>query len=126
MVIEHIIRLELFMFLVINSRLGEYGLTSLVVSLGIVLSLYHCYLSKENKMSLSLEKLCEVINQNFSEPYLSKDGVSAEIIDDNGIKVLSINIGRRDVQIDAHGEVVSCGTFLGMPNNTLVYNEDSK
>jgi hypothetical protein len=77
-------------------------------------------------MSLSLEKLCEVINQNFGEPYLSKDGVSAEIIDDDGIKVLSINIGRRDVQIDAHGEVVSCGTFLGMPNNTLVYNEDSK
>ena len=77
-------------------------------------------------MSLSLEKLCEVINENFGEPYLAKDGVSAEIIDDNGIKVLSINIGRRDVQIDEQGEVVGCGTFLGMPDNTLVYIEDNK
>ena len=77
-------------------------------------------------MSLSLEKLCRVINENFSEPYLAKDGVLAEIIDDDGTKVLSINIGRRDVQIDEQGEVVGCGTFLGMPNNTLVYIEDNK
>lgn len=76
-------------------------------------------------MSISLEKLCEIINENFNEPYLVKDGVSAEVVNDDGTKILSINIGRRDVQIDENGEVVSCGTFLGIAGDTLIFNEEA-
>ena len=76
-------------------------------------------------MSISLEKLCEVINEHFGEPFLIKDGVSAEVdIDADGTKTLSINIGRRDVQIDENGEIVGCGTFIAMPNNTLTFNPE--
>jgi hypothetical protein len=72
-------------------------------------------------VSITLEKLCEIINEQFGEPFLVKDGVSAEMQDDG---TLSINIGRRDIQIDQNGEVVSCGTFLGMTNDTLLFNEE--
>jgi hypothetical protein len=72
-------------------------------------------------MSITLEQLCEIINEHFGEPFLVKDGVSAEMQDDG---TLSINIGRRDIQIDQNGEVVACGTFLGMTNDTLSFNEE--
>jgi hypothetical protein len=75
-------------------------------------------------MSLTIEKLCEIINTEFGSPFLVKDGVSAEIlINDDGTKELSINIGRRDVQIDENGEVLGSGTFMGMEGDTLVFSE---
>lgn len=74
---------------------------------------------------ITLEKLCEIINENFGEPFLVKDGVSAEIYEtDDGEKELSINIGRRDVQINEQGEVVGCGTFMGVPDNVLSFDLD--
>ena len=75
-------------------------------------------------MALTIEKLCEIINTEFGDPYLVKDGVSAEIlINDDGSKELSINIGRRDVQIDENGEVLGAGTFMGMAGDTLVFSD---
>jgi hypothetical protein len=74
---------------------------------------------------LTLEKLCEIINSNFGEPYLISGGVTAEIIEDEeDVQLLSINIGRRDIQINTQGEIVGSGTFLSMANNTLELNEE--
>lgn len=65
-------------------------------------------------MSLTLEKLCEVLNQNFGEPFLEEGMVSADIWEDEetGEKSLAIQIGRRDVQIDSDGQVIGAGTML--------------
>jgi hypothetical protein len=73
---------------------------------------------------ISLEKLCEIINTNFGEPFLVKDGVSAEISEYEGKKELTIAIGRRDIQIDENGELVGSGTFVGMADDTLSFNEE--
>jgi len=76
-------------------------------------------------MALSIEKLCEVLNSEFGSPFLVDGGVVAEILEnEDGSKELSINIGRRDVQIDADGEVTSSGTFIAMADNTLIFNEE--
>ena len=75
-------------------------------------------------MSLTIEKLCEIINTEFGAPFLIEDGVSAEILlNDDGTTELSINIGRRDVQIDEKGEVLGAGTFTGMAGDTLVFSD---
>lgn len=75
-------------------------------------------------MSLTIEKLCEIINTEFGAPFLIKDGVSAEIlVNDDSTKELSINIGRRDVQIDEDGNVLGAGTFMGMAGDTLVFSD---
>ena len=75
-------------------------------------------------MSLTIEKLCKIINTEFGAPFLIEDGVSAEILlNDDGTKELSINIGRRDVQIDENGEVLGAGTFMGMAGDTLVFSD---
>ena len=74
---------------------------------------------------LTLEKFCEILNENFGEPHLVNGGVTAEIfVNDDGTKELSINIGRRDVQIDEQGFITGSGTFLGMSNDTLFLNEE--
>jgi hypothetical protein len=72
---------------------------------------------------LSLQKLCDIINEHFGEPFLVAGGVSAELVDNDGVEELSINIGRRDLTIDTNGEVVGCGTFLSMPPDTLVFDD---
>jgi len=72
---------------------------------------------------LTLEALCEVINTQFGEPFLVRDGVMAEIITEDDETLLSICIGRRDIQINAAGEVVSGGTLLGMSDDTLLTPE---
>lgn len=59
-----------------------------------------------------LKKLCDIINQNFGSPFLPKNMVSAEIIDEDGEELLSINIDRRDVQINGKLEAVSSGTYM--------------
>lgn len=74
---------------------------------------------------ITLEKLCEIINENFGEPFLVKDGVSAEIYEtDHGVKELSINIGRRDIQINEQGEVLNAGTLMDVPGDVLSFDLD--
>jgi hypothetical protein len=72
---------------------------------------------------ISLEKLCDLLNEHFGDPFLVAGGVTAEIVNNDGVEELSISIGRRDVTIDANGEVVGCGTFLSMPPDTLIVND---
>jgi len=72
---------------------------------------------------LTLETLCKVINTQFGEPFLVRDGVMAEIVTEADETLLSICIGRRDIQINAAGEVVSSGTLVGMSNDTLLTPE---
>ena len=62
---------------------------------------------------ITLEKLKEILDEQFGEPFLPKDIVIAEIIKFDEKKELSITIGRRDIQIDEYGNVNSSGTFLG-------------
>jgi len=75
---------------------------------------------------LTLEKLAEIINENFGEPFLVKDGVFAEVIDedDEAEPSLCLTIGRRDIQINSEGEVLGSGTCVSMPPNTLELNND--
>ena len=72
---------------------------------------------------ISLEKLCDLLNEHFGDPFLVAGGVTAKIVNNDGVEELSISIGRRDVTIDANGEVVGCGTFLSMPPDTLIVND---
>jgi hypothetical protein len=74
--------------------------------------------------TITLEKLCEVLNTHFGEPYLAAGGVTAELVDNEGQQELSITIGRRDVTIGANGELVGSGTFVMMPDNILVAEEE--
>lgn len=70
---------------------------------------------------LTLEKLCEMINENFGEPFLVKGGVSAEVFtDEDGTKSMTLQIGRRDVEIDENGEVLGCGTLVVVDPSSLV------
>lgn len=74
--------------------------------------------------SISLQRLYEILTENFSEPFLVEDGVRAEILSgEDRDSVLSITIGRRDIQIDQSGEVVSSGTFSMAPKNILNFFE---
>lgn len=75
-------------------------------------------------MAIELERLAEILNNHFGEPFLAKDGVRAEYREHEGQKELMISIGRRDIQINETGEVVSTGTFVLMPNDLLVWDQD--
>ena len=75
-------------------------------------------------MAVELERIAEILNNHFGEPFLAKDGVRAEIREHEGQKELMIGIGRRDIQINDSGEVVSTGTFVLMPDDVLVWNDD--
>jgi len=61
---------------------------------------------------LTLERLKEIIDQNFGEPFLKEGMVTADFTYGEG-KTLAITIGRRDVEINEDGEVVGSGTMLG-------------
>lgn len=63
-------------------------------------------------MQLTLERLAKILTQNFSPPFLPEGTVNVKFHRQDGEKVLSINIGARDIQINAVGEVVSSGTML--------------
>ena len=70
--------------------------------------------------NLTLEKLCEIINWHFGEPFLVKDGVCAELIEDEDEgTLLAITIGRRNISIDRDGEIIDTGTFMGVPDDSL-------
>ena len=74
--------------------------------------------------TITLEKLCTVLNEHFGEPFLAAGGVSAELVDNDGEQELSITIGRRDITIGADGEVLDTGTFVSMPDDVLVWEEE--
>lgn len=59
-----------------------------------------------------MEFIAEQINKNFGEPFLKKDSVIVEVIEENGKNLLSFNIGRRDAQFDEKFSCISSGTFL--------------
>jgi len=67
----------------------------------------------QEKLMLTLERLKEIIDQNFGTPFLEEGLVTASLDNEDGEKTLSITIGRRDVQINEAGEVVGSGTMLG-------------
>ena len=73
---------------------------------------------------INLELLAKILNDNFGEPFLVKDGVTAEISGEGDDKILTISIGRRDVGFTSIGEVVNTGTYTGMGPDTLVGSED--
>jgi len=69
----------------------------------------------EEKTMFTLERLKEIIDQNFGPPFLEEGLVVAKFVDDdNGAKekTLQINIGRRDIWINEAGEVTASGTTL--------------
>lgn len=64
--------------------------------------------------SLTLEQISDIINTNFSTPFLEKDLVSSELEEDETEgTLLNINIDRRDISINRSGEVVNSGTMFG-------------
>ena len=77
-------------------------------------------------MAIELDRLAEILNNQFGEPFLAKDGVRAEYREFEGQKELMISIGRRDIQINDAGEVVSCGTFVIMPDDVLVWDDPTE
>ena len=65
---------------------------------------------------LSIERLNEILNHHFGEPFLSSGTVKSELMTwgpvPEGKPMISITIGRRDVQIGEDGEVYAAGTSL--------------
>ena len=62
---------------------------------------------------LSLTKLKKIIDHHFGPPFLPKRQVGARWVrTKNRTQVLEIKIGRRDVWLDANGELVGAGTAL--------------
>lgn len=76
-----------------------------------------------NEGILTLERLCQIINEGFGEPFLVSGGVVAEIHSEGEDKWLTLSIGRRDVSFTNEGDIWSTGTFMSMSNNTLLKDD---
>ena len=61
---------------------------------------------------LTLGKLAEVLNKHFCPPFVEKGFVNAALSPDG--ELLSIIIGRRDIEIDRNGDVVGAGTKIAV------------
>jgi hypothetical protein len=61
---------------------------------------------------LTLKMLQEIIDSHFGEPFLPSGMVRTKLSGDGDDQRLSIYIGRRDVEIDANGELLGSGTTL--------------
>ena len=61
---------------------------------------------------ITLERIKEILDQHFSEPFLPEGHVRAHFVTSPGEKTLQVNIGRRDVWITEDGEVTAAGTCL--------------
>jgi len=61
------------------------------------------------RKGLTLEKLAVVLNKHFDQPFIEEGLVKATL---NG-ELLTIKIGRRDIEIDRNGDVVGAGTKVG-------------
>lgn len=65
-------------------------------------------ISRVEVKGLSFEKMAEIINTNFCDPYLEEGMVKAQMLEDG---VLYLAIGRRDVRIYPDGTTEG-GTLL--------------
>ena len=61
---------------------------------------------------ISLERLAEIINTHFCEPFLPAGHARARLREDGS---MDLYIGRRDVHIGTDGEVRGAGTGLCSP-----------
>lgn len=69
-------------------------------------------------MQLSQEKmknLAEAFNREFGEPFMSAEYVVATQAEKDGVDTIRIKIGRREIEIDNEGNVVSAGRALSYP-----------
>jgi hypothetical protein len=65
---------------------------------------------------MTLEQLKDLLDQNFSEPFLPAGLVRTEMRDrPDGPKSLSVWIGRRDVDFTEDGRVIGAGTCTSEP-----------
>jgi hypothetical protein len=72
---------------------------------------------------MKLEKLVEILNKEFSEPFLPKGMVKAELAKDG---TMFLDIGRRDIHINDKGTVLGAGTRLDEPNTRIFIPERVK
>lgn len=63
-------------------------------------------------MGITLERLKEILDTNFSTPFLEEGMVKTRFVEHAKEKTLQINIGRRYVCINESGEVTAAGTSL--------------
>jgi hypothetical protein len=56
---------------------------------------------------MELHKLAEILNAEFSPPFLREGEVRAKMQGDGTLKIF---IGRRDIHISAEGKVIGAGT----------------
>lgn len=61
-------------------------------------------------MSAGLAKLVEMLNREFTKPSIPAGVVHAELKEDG---TATIQIGRRDVHIDADFKILGAGTMVG-------------
>ena len=66
--------------------------------------------TQKTRKGLTLGKLEKILNKHFCPPFVEKGLVNAALSDDG--ELLSIIIGRRDIEIDRNGDVVGCGTKI--------------
>ena len=61
---------------------------------------------------ITLEQLKEILDKNFTPPFLEDGHVKARFIEHTKEKTLQINIGRRDIWLNEKGEVTGAGTCV--------------
>ena len=62
---------------------------------------------------ITLERLKEILDSNFTPPFLEEGMVEAQFVEHTKEKTLQVNIGRRDVWISESGEVIAAGESGG-------------
>jgi len=66
--------------------------------------------TQKTRKGITLGKLAKMFNKHFCPPFVEKGLVNAALSDDG--EMLSIIIGRRDIEIDRNGDVVGAGTKI--------------
>lgn len=61
-------------------------------------------------MGITLERLKEIIDSQFSQPFLPYGDVTARFIEETKEKTLQIKIGRRDIWLNENGNITGAGT----------------
>ncbi len=63
-------------------------------------------------MQIEMSVLADVLNTHFGLPFLEEGHVRAEATDRGTLKIY---IGRRDIDVDAGGNIVGAGTCIDGP-----------
>lgn len=68
--------------------------------------------AKENNINITLEQIKQILEENFTPPFLEEGMVKAKFVEpiEGKEKTLQINIGRRDIWLNEKGEVTAAGT----------------